>query len=61
MKYLLKMIIMTIVIIPMLLIDSVRALWDLNTTAVKQSYTMYTNALKVNWYKLRGIQRPVKF
>jgi len=52
---------MTIVIIPLLLIDSVRALWDLNTTAIKQSYTMYTNALKVNWYKLRGIQRPVKF
>lgn len=61
MKYLVKIILMTIVIIPVLLIDSVRALWDLNTTAVKQSYTMYTNALKVNWYKLRGIQRPVKF
>ena len=61
MKYLLKIILMTLVIIPVLLIDSLRALWDLNTTAVKQSYNMYTNALKVNWYKLRGIQRPVKF
>lgn len=61
MKYLVKIILMTLVIIPVLLVDALRALWDYNTTAVKQSWSMYTNAVTSNWNKLRGVKRPTRF
>ena len=61
MKYLVKIILMTIVIIPVLLVDSLRALWDYNTTVLKQSWSMYTGAVTSNWNKLCGIKRPTRF
>ena len=61
MKYLVKIILMTIVIIPVLLVDALRALWDYNTTVLKQSWSMYTGAVKSNWNKLCGIKRPTRF
>lgn len=61
MKYLVKIILMTLVIIPVLLVDALRALWDYNTTVLKQSWSMYTGAVKSNWNKLRGVERPIRF
>lgn len=52
---------MTFVIILVLFIDALRALWNFDTMAMKVSWSMYTSAVESNWYKLRGIQRPVKF
>jgi len=61
MKYLFKIIMMTLVIIPVLLIEAMRSLWDYNTTGFKQCKSMYTSGVKHNWAKLFGKNRPIRF
>jgi len=61
MKYILQILLMTIVIIPVLLVDCFRALWDFDIAVLKQSRDMYTRAVQSNWNKLRGVKRPTRF
>ena len=61
MKYIVTIILMTLVIIPVLLMDSLLCLWHFDLNPLKISTSMYTNAIKRNWYKLRGVKRPTRF
>lgn len=61
MKYILQILLTTIVIIPILLIDAIKALWNFKPGPVKDSWKMYTRALQSNWNKLRGVERPIRF
>ena len=61
MKYIVTIILMTLVIVPVLVMDSLLCLWHFNLNPLKTSTSMYTNAVKRNWYKLCGIKRPTRF
>ena len=63
MKYLLQILIMSLLIIPILIIDGARGLWNFNFKKFNESRRMYANACKYNYCKAFGIKykRPSRF
>ena len=56
MKYLLQILLMSLLIIPILIIDGARGLWDFNFKKFHESRRMYTDACKYNYCKAFGIK-----
>ena len=61
MKYLLKIAFLSIVILPILLVEGIVSLWEFDTKRVKQTKRMYTDAVKSNWRKVTGKPQHSRF
>ena len=61
MKYLLKIVLLTILFIPMALVDLFRAAWIFDSTEIKKFWGSYKRIVKQNYYHAFGIKRPSRF
>lgn len=54
MKYLLKIALLSVVIIPIFILEGVVSLWEFDASRMKQTKRMYKDAVKSNWRKMMG-------
>lgn len=60
MKYLLKIVALSIIVIPMLAIDFFKGLWDFDFEDLYKLVFNYKRTIKQNWIKAFGISRPTR-
>ena len=61
MKYILKIVALSIIVIPMLTVDFFKGLWDFNFDDMHKLVANYKRTVRQNWIKAFGISRPTRF
>ena len=61
MKYLLKIVLLTILFIPIALVDLLRAVWLFNATKLIDFWHSYKSVVRENYDYATGARRPRRF
>lgn len=61
MKYLLSILVMTLVMVPFMLFYIMKGLWEFNFDETKEMWKDYTDLATQKYRKAFGIKRPTRF
>jgi hypothetical protein len=61
MKYLLSILVMTLVMVPFMLFYIMKGLWEFNFDETKEMWNDYTDLATQKYRKAFGIKRPTRF